>query len=138
MAIRKFLSVFLVVLMASTFLVAPVKAKMAKSASKMCCKGHCLMAMPAKGPMAGKHGNHEKEMVSCCKDNCLAGTEEKVLSVRAIDSKKSGVHQKSPTHFSSSVSYYFFPTAQSPGEASLVRGLQRTAPLYLVHSSFLI
>ena len=138
MAIRKIFSVFLVILMAATFLVAPVEAKVAKSASKMCCKGHCLMVMPANGPMAGKHGNHEKEMVSCCKDNCLAGNEEKVLSVRAIDLKKSGVHQKSPTHFSSNPSYYFFPTAQSPGEASLVRDLQRTAPLYLVHSSFLI
>jgi len=80
MAIQKIFSIFLVVLMASTYLVAPVKAKVTKSASKICCKGHCLMAMPANGSMAGNHGHHGKDMVSCCKDHCLAGTEEKVLS----------------------------------------------------------
>ncbi len=138
MVIRKILSIFLVILMASAFMVAPVTAKVSKSASKMCCKGHCLMAMPAKGSMAGHHGDHGKEMISCCKDHCLAGTEEKVLSVRAIDSKHSGVFKESPAHIFASASYYFFSTMQSPGNLSLAATQPPLAPFFILHSSLLI
>ena len=140
MVTKKYISPLLVFGLALMIFAFPIKVPVSSAQGKLCCKGHCFMAMPAKKIIGGMEKQHSKARVACCQNHCLSVASRDVLKPRInIDLHASRVFAKSVQFFPAN-EFSVFPLATSPPGKyfSPPKEEKLHCPLFLANSAFLI